>query len=102
MNLEKPGLTGQLARCGLICAALCLYPASAKAASGTAIEARLLTPISSYAARPGMPLEALVTTPVCTTGEDLLPQDAFVVGRALQNQEITLRLRGDAARHRMP
>jgi hypothetical protein len=64
----------------LVCTALCLYPASAKAPSGTAIEARLLTPISSYAARPGMPLEAIVTTPVCSTGEDALPEDAVMTG----------------------
>jgi len=80
MSLEQPGFTGQIARRGLVCAALCLYPASAKAPSGTAIEARLLTPISSYAARVGMPLEAVVTTLVCSTGEDALPEDAVVTG----------------------
>jgi hypothetical protein len=80
MSLEKPGFTGQIARRGLVCAALCLYPASAKAPSGTAIEARLLTPISSYAARVGMLVEAIVTTPVCSTGEDALPEDAVVTG----------------------
>ncbi|MGA3235726.1 MAG: LssY C-terminal domain-containing protein [Bryobacteraceae bacterium] len=53
---------------------------SAKTPSGTAIEARLQTPISSYAARVGMPLEAIVTTPVCSTGEDVLPEDAVVTG----------------------
>jgi len=98
MNLEKPGLNGQLARRGLICAVLCLYPASAKAASGTAIEARLLTPISSYAARPGMPLEALVTTPVCTTGEDALLQDAVVTGVVSKVRRVGLGLVYETAR----
>src|ERR1700733_6113861 len=80
MSLEKPGFTWRIARRGLVCAVLCLYPSSAKTPSGTAIEARLLTPISSYAARVGMPLEAIVTTPVCSTGEDELPEDAVVTG----------------------
>jgi LssY C-terminus len=80
MSLEKPGFTWRITRRGLVCAALCFYPASAKTPSGTAIEARLLTPISSYAARVGMPIEAIVTTPVCSTGEDALPEDAVVTG----------------------
>jgi hypothetical protein len=80
MSLEKPGFTWRIALRGLVCAVLCPYPASAKAPSGTVIEARLLTPISSYAARVGMPLEAIVTTPVCSTGEDELPEDAVVTG----------------------
>jgi len=80
MNLEKPGPTWQIARCGLVCITLCLYSASAKTPAGTAIQARLLTPISSYTARIGTPLEAILTTPVCAAGEDALPQDALLRG----------------------
>jgi len=80
MSLERPGFTSQIARCGLVCATLFLYPALAKTPLGTAIQARLLTPISSYTARPGTPIEAIVSTPVCSAGEDALPEDAVLSG----------------------
>jgi hypothetical protein len=80
MNLETPGFTSQIARCGLVCATLFCYPAPAKTLPGAAIEARLLTPLSSYTARAGTPVEAIVTTPVCSAEEDTLPEDAVLSG----------------------
>ncbi len=84
MNLENPGVTWRIVHCGLICAGLILYPASAKTPAGTppgtAIEARLLTPLSSYTARAGTPLEAVITTPICPTGDDALPEGAVLRG----------------------
>jgi LssY C-terminus len=80
MNLEKPGFTWRITRCGLVCLVCCFFSASAKTIEGTAIEARLLTPVSSYTARIGSELEAIVTTPICSSGEDTLPEDAVLRG----------------------
>jgi LssY C-terminus len=79
--------SSQPARRGLICALLGLgagfFPtasAAPKTPAGTPVEARLLTPISSYAARPGLQIEAAVATPVCPGGDDALEAGAMLRG----------------------
>ncbi len=54
--------------------------AASKKPPGTAVEARLLTPISSYTAKPGTEIEAIVTTSVCPAGDVALPPDAILRG----------------------
>jgi hypothetical protein len=64
----------------LIFAAWCFCPAFAKTPLGTPLEARLQTPLSSYTARVGTTLEAIVTTPVCSAEEEPLPEGAVLRG----------------------
>jgi hypothetical protein len=80
MNLEQPGFTWRITRHCLMCAVFSLDAAPAKTPSGTPVEARLLTPLSSYTARAGTELKAIVTTPVCPAGEDALPEGAVLSG----------------------
>jgi LssY C-terminus len=87
MSREFFALSSQPARRGLVCALLGLgvvfFPAAdaaPKTPPGTPLEARLLTPISSYAARPGLQIEAAVATPVCPGGDDALEAGAILRG----------------------
>ncbi len=54
--------------------------AASKKPPGTAVEARLLTPISSYTAKPGTEIEAMLTTPVCPASGNVLPVGAILRG----------------------
>lgn len=98
MYLEKPGFTWQITVCGLICVVFCFSPASAKAPDGTALEARLLTPLSSYTAHTGTEIEAVITTSVCSTGEDALPEDAILRGVVSKVHRVGLGLLYESAR----
>ena len=85
MSREFSAASSPPSRRGLICALLVsgFLPttgAASKTAAGTQVEARLLTPISSYAARPGLRIEAAVATPVCSRGEDALEAGAILRG----------------------
>jgi LssY C-terminus len=87
MSREFFTLSSQPARCGLVCALLGLgagflstAAAAPKTPAGTPLEARLLTPISSYAARRGMQIEAVIATPVCPAGDDALAGGAVLRG----------------------
>ena len=87
MSWEFSTLSSQPARRGLVCALLCLgagflftAAAAPKAPAGTPVEARLLTPISSYAAKPGLQIEAAIATPVCPRGDDALAAGAILRG----------------------
>src|ERR1035441_1278741 len=56
-----------------------LWPCSClggTASGGTAVEARLLTPISTYSSKVGTEVAALLTTPVCSQDERVLPAGA--------------------------
>jgi hypothetical protein len=87
MSRDFLAASSQPAYRGLICALLGLgtgfFPAASaapKTPGGTPVEARLLTPISSYAARPGSRIEAAVATPVCPGGDDALEEGAILRG----------------------
>jgi hypothetical protein len=87
MRREFSTLSSQPARRGLVCALLGLGAgffftagAAPKTPAGTPVEARLLTPISSYAAKPGLQIEAAVATPVCPGGDDALAAGAILRG----------------------
>ncbi len=87
MSREFSALSSLPARRGLVCALLSLgagvFPsavAASKIPAGTPVEARLLTPISSYAARSGQPIEAAIATPVCPGNEDALAAGAILRG----------------------
>ena len=65
------------------CAATAACPLAGgviKAPAGISVEVRLLTPISSYAAKPGMEVSALLTTPVCPASGNVLPVGATLRG----------------------
>jgi hypothetical protein len=74
-------LTSRRRRCALLAASVLLLAAPAGAAlpSGTFVDARLLTPISSYSTKAGTPIEVQVTTPVCSDTMDL-PKGAIIRG----------------------
>lgn len=54
--------------------------AAPKAPAGTPVEARLLTPISSYSAKPGLQIEAAIATPVCPGGDDAMEAGPILRG----------------------
>jgi hypothetical protein len=54
--------------------------AAAESPHGTRIEARLLTPISTYSARPGLEIAATVATPICAGGASVLPEGTELRG----------------------
>jgi hypothetical protein len=54
--------------------------AAAESPHGTPIEARLLTPISTYHAKPGMEIAAAVATPLCADGASVLPEGTELRG----------------------
>jgi LssY C-terminus len=60
--------------------------------AGTKIEARLLTPISSYNARPHMPVEAVVTTQVCAAGNNPPVSGAILRGEITKVHRVGLGL----------
>jgi len=64
----------------LACACLSASLAAAESPHGTAIEARLLTPISTYRAKPGMEIAAAVATPLCADGASVLPEGTELRG----------------------
>lgn len=59
----------------LSCSAIATPPVG-----GIAIEARLLTPLSSYTAKAGETVRAVITTPVCPGGGDAEPSGAELEG----------------------
>ncbi len=87
MSREFSTLSSKPARRGLLCVLLGLgagsfttAAAAPKTPAGTPVEARLLTPISSYAAKPGFQIEAAVATPVCPGDDDALAAGAILRG----------------------
>ncbi len=99
MSRELVTLSSLPARRGLVCALLCIgaslssaAPVAFKLPFGTAIEARLLTPVSSYRARPGMSIEAAAVTPVCSAGGDALLAGAIFRGTVAKVHRVGLGL----------
>jgi hypothetical protein len=73
-----------------ICAVLPLAGASA-AEPGIRVEARLLTPISSYSSKPDDVIRALVTTPLCSP-DGAVPQGAVLRGSLVKVHRVGLGL----------
>lgn len=107
MSRESSVLRSHPARRGLMCALLSLSAGTffgARASSppaGTAVEARLLTPISSYTAKPGSEIEAVITTPVCPAGNDALPSGAILRGVVKKVHRVGLGLLHETAGMRL-
>jgi len=80
-------------------AAFCLWVASgftaqtafAEAPGASRVEARLLTPISTYSSKPGAAVEALIATPMCQEGESL-PEGTTVQGVVKRVRKVGLGL----------
>ncbi len=72
-------LTGPLYALSL-CAFLNCHAGAATPPAGLAIEARLLTPLSSYTSKPGDIVRAVITTPVCVGEGDPEPPGATLQG----------------------
>lgn len=56
------------------------------------MEARLLTPISSYTAKTGFEIEAVLSTPVCPGGNDPIPSGAILRGQVIKVHRVGLGL----------
>src|SRR5208283_16851 len=76
----------------LACACLCGSLAAAESPQGTVIEARLLTPISTYRAKPGMEIAAAVATPLCAGGASVLPEGTELRGVVKRVRKVGLGL----------
>ncbi len=81
----------------LACACLSGTLAAAQSPHGTAIEARLLTPISSYRAKPGMEVAAAVSTPLCAGGASVLPEGTELRGVVKRVHKVGLGLLYESA-----
>jgi hypothetical protein len=64
----------------------------AVAGRAASIEARLLTPISSYSTKSGTPITALVTTRVCSEDVSILPEGTLVRGAVRKVHRVGLGL----------
>jgi hypothetical protein len=69
--------------------------------SGTTLEARLLTPLSSYTARPGQEVAAVITTPVCPGNNDPLPSGAVLHGEVTRVHRVGIGLIHETAQMRI-
>ncbi len=92
------------ARCGVICALLlpAVFGSALSAVPpGKAVEARLLTVVSSYATKRGSPVEAVITTPLCGAPGDELPRGAVLSGRVTKVHRVGLGLIHETAGMKM-
>src|ERR1035441_74535 len=83
MSINHPSFPARLTPRGvaeLACVCLSVSLAAAESPHGTPIEARLLTPISTYRAKPGMEIAAAVATPLCAGGASVLPEGTELRG----------------------
>jgi hypothetical protein len=83
----------RLAGCGaasVVFSAAALAAAIPAAAPGKAIEARLLTPLSSYATKSGAAIEAMIATPLCGASGDEWPRGAILAGRVSKVHRVGL------------
>src|ERR1017187_7933096 len=91
--MKNFGVCAQLFRCSLACAIFstaAFASVVAAAAPGKPLEARLLTPVSSYATKSGAPVEALITTPLCNASGDELPRGAVLAGHVSKVHRVGL------------
>lgn len=70
-------------------------------AAPTTVDARLLTPVSSYRTRSGTEIRALITTPLCTAGGARLASSATVRGQVTHLHKVGLGLIHESAGMRL-
>jgi hypothetical protein len=95
MTANHLGLPARLARGAgavVVCACLSGSLAAVESQHGTAVEARLSTPISTYSAKPGMQIAAAVTTSLCAGGASVLPQGTELLGVVSRVRKVGLGL----------
>ncbi|MDR3703788.1 MAG: LssY C-terminal domain-containing protein [Candidatus Sulfopaludibacter sp.] len=69
----------------------------AEPSPGTPVEARLLTPLSTYSAKPGMKVSAAVATPMCAEGAAVLPEGTELRGTVKRVSKVGLGLVHESA-----
>src|SRR5579884_265929 len=79
------------------CAVLSCPAGAAPPVGGIAIEARLLTPLSSYTSKTGDTVRAIITTPVCPGGGDPEPSGAILEGAIKKVHRVGLGLLHETA-----
>lgn len=95
MSINHASFHARLTRrsvAALACACLCGSLTAAESPQGTVIEARLLTPISTYRAKPGMEIAAVVATPLCAGGASVLPEGTELRGVVKRVRKVGLGL----------
>lgn len=78
-------------------AMFCVAAAAAGAARPTPVDARLLTPVSTYRTRAGAAVEAVVASPLCNGGENVLPAGAEIQGIVKRVSKVGLGLVHESA-----
>ena len=81
----------------ILAATLAVNLGGAESPHRTPIEARLLTPISTYRAKPGMEIAAAVATPVCAGGISVLPEGTELRGVVKRVSKVGLGLVHESA-----
>lgn len=76
---------------------VCLAMLVVGAAAQTTVDARLLTPVSSYHTRSGSEISALVTTPLCLPGGSRIQSEVTVRGEATHLHKVGLGLIHESA-----
>lgn len=61
------------------------------------VEARLLTPVSTYRTKAGTPIEAVVASPLCNATEEVLPAGTMIEGRVKRVSKVGLGLVHESA-----
>lgn len=93
--MKNLAVCAQLFRCSVVCALFsttAFASAVAAVAPGKSVEARLLTPVSSYATKSGTLVDALITTPLCNASGDALPRGAVISGHVSKVHRVGLGL----------
>lgn len=75
-----------------------LISAAWVASAETAVEVRLLTPVSSYSSKAGAEIEALLATPLCASSIRLIPEGTVVRGRVTRVHRVGIGLVYESAR----
>jgi hypothetical protein len=79
------------------CAIFCAAASAAGASRPTPVEARLLTPVSTYRTKAGAAVEAVVGSPLCNAGEQVLPAGTVIQGTVKRVSKVGLGLVHESA-----
>ena len=78
-------------------AMFCAAASAAGVARPTPVEARLLTPVSTYRTKAGTAIEAVVASPLCKGGENVLPAGTLIQGVVKRVSKVGLGLVHESA-----
>ena len=94
MNIQRWRLVAVLP---LSCAIFSAAASPAAPSRTTVVEARLLTPVSTYRTKAGTAIEAVVASPLCNAGEQVLPSGTVMEGFVKRVSKVGLGLVHESA-----